>query len=99
MVIRANVRHLVGHDDMVLGVDCGLHVVADDPGVLAARCHRTRIRIGQWDVLVLALHHLGIDRTEPSDLFVQFPDFVLNRTTFASGTASPRRSAVSICSM
>src|SRR6476619_145745 len=24
--------------------DCGLHVVADDPGVHAARCHRTRIR-------------------------------------------------------
>ena len=37
-------------------------------GVLAARCHRTRIRIGQRDLLVLALHHLGFDRTEPSDL-------------------------------
>ena len=28
-------------------------------------------------MLVLALHHLGIDRTEPRDLFVQFHDFVL----------------------
>jgi hypothetical protein len=37
----------MGDDDMVLGVDCGLDVVADDSGVLAARCHRTRIRIGQ----------------------------------------------------
>ena len=28
-------------------------------------------------MLVLALHHLGIDRTEPRDLFLQFHDFVL----------------------
>ena len=61
---------------MVLGIDCGLHIVADDSGVLAARCHRTRIRIGQRDLLVLALHHLGFDRTEPRDLFPQFHDFV-----------------------
>ena len=43
MAIRANVRHLVGHNQMVLGIDCGLHVVADNSSVLAARCHRTRI--------------------------------------------------------
>jgi hypothetical protein len=28
-------------------------------------------------LLVLALHHLGIDRTEPRDLIPQFRDFVL----------------------
>jgi hypothetical protein len=47
MAIPADVRCLVGHNEMVLGVDCGLHVVADDSAVLAARCHRTRIWIGQ----------------------------------------------------
>src|SRR5271157_1019775 len=77
MAVRADVRHLVGDNEVVLGIDCGLHVVADDPSVLAARCHRTRIRIGQRDLLVLALHHLDTDRTEPRDLFVQFRDFVL----------------------
>ena len=62
---------------MVLGIDRGLHIVADDSGVLAARRHRTRIRVSQRDLLVLALHHLGIDRTELLDLFHQFHDFVL----------------------
>ena len=61
---------------MVLGIDCGLHIVADDSGVLAAGCHRTRIRVSQRDLLVFALHHLGFDRTEPRDLFPQFHDFV-----------------------
>jgi hypothetical protein len=72
MAVRADVCHLVGNNEMVLGIDCGLHVVAYDSGVLAARCHRTRIRIGQRDLLVLAFHHLGIDRIEPHDLFLQF---------------------------
>jgi hypothetical protein len=75
MAVRADVRHLVGDNEMVLGIDCGLHIVADDSGVLAARCHRTRIRVSQRDLLVLALHHLGIDRTEPRDLFPQFSRF------------------------
>jgi hypothetical protein len=30
------IGHLVGHDQMVLGVDGGLHVVADDGGAFAA---------------------------------------------------------------
>jgi hypothetical protein len=77
MAVSADVRHLVGHNEMVLGVDRGLHIVADDPGVVAARRHRTRIRIRQRDLLILALHHLGIDRTEPLDLFPQFLDFLL----------------------
>src|SRR6202030_4848614 len=58
-------------------IDCGLHIVANDSSVFAARRHRTRILISQRDLLVLALHHLGIDRAEPRDLFVQFHYFVL----------------------
>jgi hypothetical protein len=65
----------VGHNEMVLGIDCGLHIITDESGVLAARRHRTRIRISQRDLLVLALHHLGIDRAEPRDLIPQFRDF------------------------
>src|SRR5262249_12030144 len=39
MAVRADVRHLVGHNEMALGVNRSLDVVADDTGVLAARCH------------------------------------------------------------
>ena len=93
MAVRADVRHLVRDNEMVLGIDCGLHVVPDDTSILAARRRRARVRIGQRDLLVLALHHLGIDRIEPRNLFLQFRDFVLetrnlclrNRITMAVG--------------
>jgi hypothetical protein len=55
----------------------GLHVVPDDSSVFAARRHRARVRIGQRNLLVFALHHLGIDRIGPRNLFLQFRDFVL----------------------
>jgi hypothetical protein len=33
----------------MFGVDSDLHVIADDPGAAAARCHRTTVRIGRRD--------------------------------------------------
>src|ERR1700730_5674719 len=77
MAVGTDVRHLVRDNEMVLGVDRSLHVVADDTGVLAARRHRARVRIGQRDLLVFALHHLGIDRIEPRNLFLQFRNLIL----------------------
>ena len=73
---------------MVLGIDRGLHVVADNPGVLAARCHRTRIRIGQRDLLVLALHRLALIAFRRAISSFSFAILSLSRATLASGTAS-----------
>ena len=52
--------HLVSHDEMMLRVNCNLHVIANDPGVLATCRHRACVRIGQRDLLVLTLHPLRI---------------------------------------
>ena len=54
---------LMGHDQMVLGIDGDLHIVADGGGPFAAGHHRTGVRIGQRDLLVGRilnglLHHL-----------------------------------------
>jgi len=46
------VGHLVGHDQMVLGVDGGLYIVADDAGAFAAGRHCASIWIGQRDLPV-----------------------------------------------
>jgi hypothetical protein len=35
MAVRVDIRHLMGDNEMVLGIDFSLHVVADDTGVLA----------------------------------------------------------------
>ena len=37
--VVALVGHLVGHDQVVLGIDGGLHVVADHPSALGLRHH------------------------------------------------------------
>src|SRR6516164_7981563 len=46
------IGHLVGHDQMVLGVDGDLYIVADGGGAFAAGRHRTGVGIGQRDLLV-----------------------------------------------
>ena len=44
------VDHLVGHDQMVLGVNGGLHIVAEDAGAFAAGRHCAGVWIGQRDL-------------------------------------------------
>ena len=56
--IRAAVRHLVGHNQMMLGIYGDLHIVANDAGAAAARGHRTAVGIGQRDLLVGRSKHL-----------------------------------------
>ena len=46
------------HDQVVLGIHCRLHVVADDAGSPAVGRHRAGVRIGQRDLLV----RRGLDR-------------------------------------
>jgi hypothetical protein len=43
---RSLVDHLVGHDQMVFGLDGDLYIVADSGGAFAAGRHRTSIGIG-----------------------------------------------------
>ena len=45
--IRAAIRHFVRDDEVVLGIDGNLHIVADDAGTTPARRHRTAVGIGQ----------------------------------------------------
>jgi hypothetical protein len=50
MAIVTDIGHLVRHDQMVLGIDCRLHVITDD--ALAAAHHRSSVWIGQGNLLV-----------------------------------------------
>ena len=52
MAVVPLIGHLLGHDQMVLGVDDDLYIVADGSGAFAAGRHRTGVRIGQRDRLV-----------------------------------------------
>jgi len=54
----------VGNDEMMRRIHRALHIVADHPAALAAGRHRTRIGIGQRDLLVLARHHPSIQGIE-----------------------------------
>jgi hypothetical protein len=41
----ADIGHFVRDDQVMLGIDRGLHVVPDDPGAPSASGHGTSIRI------------------------------------------------------
>jgi hypothetical protein len=61
--VRAGVRHLVGHNQVVLGINGDLNVVTDDAGTAATGCHRAAVGISQGDLLVGRSKHLPlIDR-------------------------------------
>jgi hypothetical protein len=55
--VGADVGHLMRDDQMMLGVDGDLDVVAYDARASAARRHRTGIRIGQRYLLVRCGDH------------------------------------------
>ncbi len=46
----ADIGHLVRHDQVVLDVDGGLHIVADNAGAFAAGRHCASIWISQRDL-------------------------------------------------
>ena len=63
MAIVPLIGHLVGNDQMVLGVDGDLHIVTDGGSAFATGRHRSGIGFGQRDLLVgcvlnRLLHHL-----------------------------------------
>ena len=91
--IAADIGHLMRDDQMVLGIDGDLHVVADNARALAAGRHRARIGIGQRDLLVgRGLNLLAISlrdcicRRRPAI-------FSLRRVVFASAISPSSRSA------
>src|ERR1700745_615954 len=55
--VMAHIGYFVRHDQVVLDVDGGLHVVADDPSALAARGHRTGIWISERNLLIRRSTH------------------------------------------
>jgi len=58
--ITAIVDDLMRHDEVVLGLDRHLHVVADDPGAAPAGRHRAGIRVRQRDLLVRGSQQLRL---------------------------------------
>src|ERR1700694_1834535 len=50
----------MGNDEMMLGVDGTLYIIADHPAASATGGHRARIGIGKRDLLVFGLHHLSV---------------------------------------
>jgi hypothetical protein len=52
--VRARVRHLMGDDQVMVGIDGDLHivVVADHAGPAPACCHRPAVGISQGDLLI-----------------------------------------------
>lgn len=92
--IRAGIRHLVRDDQMMLALDRNLHIVADDTGAAATRCHRATVGIGQRDLLIGRSKHPLLVGRELSHL--RFASFSLSRVAFASSASvGSCRSAVS----
>src|SRR6266404_4653613 len=61
----------MGNNEMMLGVDGTLHIVADHPAASAAGGHRASIGIGQRYLLVLGLHHLSVQTVQALYLLAQ----------------------------
>ena len=62
---------------MVLGLDCHLHVVADDAGAAPARRHRAAVGIGERDLLIGRGQHLLLDRREALHLAFELRELLL----------------------
>ena len=69
--VGADVDHLVRHDQMMLGINRDLHVVADDDGAAPARRHRAAVGIGERELLIRRSKHLLFNRRKLSHLFLQ----------------------------
>src|ERR1700710_1786223 len=61
----------MGDNEMVLGVDGTLYIIADHPAASATCGHRASIGIGQRYLLVLGLHHLSVQTVQALYLLTQ----------------------------
>jgi hypothetical protein len=65
------------HDDqMMVGLDGNLDVIADDDGTAAAGRHRAGIGIGQRDLVVRGSEHLHLETFETPHLLLQRLDLL-----------------------
>jgi hypothetical protein len=64
------------NDQMMLGVDGDLDVVAHDAGTTGAGRHRAGIGVGQRDLLVRCGEHLYLETLEPLHLLLQLLDLL-----------------------
>src|SRR4029077_707986 len=71
----------MGDDQMVLGIDGDLHIVADNASALTAGRHRAGIRIGQGDLFVC----LGLNLVVLSLLFDQMVQATAGRSATPTG--------------
>src|SRR4029078_1687387 len=61
----------MGNNEMMLGVDGTLNIVADHPATSATCGHRASIGVSQRYLLVLGLHHQGVQTVEALNLLAQ----------------------------
>src|SRR6202158_4729314 len=86
---------------MMSGIDGTLHIVTDHPAASPTRGHRARIGIGQRDLFVFGLHHLGVQLVQALYLLAQRHDLLVeprdlgfrNRFPLAIGTIELREVA------
>ena len=70
-LVDADVGHLVRDDQMMLGVDGALHVVADGVGAVALRGHSSRVGISQRDLRLTQGDHLSLDHCQTAELHLE----------------------------
>src|SRR6476646_5929968 len=70
------VGYLMHNDQMMVGLDGNLNVVADDTGTAAAGGHRAGIGIGQRYLLVRGSEHLHLEKLETPHLLLQRLDLL-----------------------
>ena len=75
--VVAFVGDFVRDDQVVVGVDRGLHVVADDTRAPAAGCHRAAVGIGQGYLLVGRSQHLLLVDGKLAHLLLQLCELLV----------------------
>src|ERR1700729_4282276 len=88
--IAADIGHVMGDDQMVLGIDGDLHIVADNTSALTAGRHRAGIGIGQGDLFVGRGLNLLANLPEGLHLPPQALDLLLKAIVFASAISPPQ---------
>ena len=91
--IAADIGHVMGDDQMVLGIDGDLHIVADNASALAAGRHRAGIGIGQGDLFVGRGLDLLTNLPEGLHLPPQALDLLLGGIVLALAISPSSRSA------
>ena len=67
----------MGNDQMMLGIDRCLNVIADNAGAPAACRHRARVWIGERDLLVWCRTHLDVKLLKTLHLLLQLDNLLL----------------------